>query len=77
MLTKITFTISLIGGVCGAAKELFSTALQSLFLHTPFQLDRNEDCTGISEYVPGLTDIVETVWYGTVFRFYIRCALIL
>lgn len=36
------------------------------------QLDRNEDCTGISEYVPGLTDIVETVWYGTVFRFYIR-----
>ncbi|VDL62085.1 unnamed protein product [Nippostrongylus brasiliensis] len=36
------------------------------------QLDRNGDCTGISEYIPGLTDIVHTVWYGTVFRFYIR-----
>ncbi|VDM55036.1 unnamed protein product [Angiostrongylus costaricensis] len=36
------------------------------------QLDKNGDCTGISEYVPGLTEIVHTMWYGTVFRFYIR-----
>ncbi|PIO75339.1 7 transmembrane receptor [Teladorsagia circumcincta] len=36
------------------------------------QLDKNGDCTGIAEYIPGLTDIVHTVWYGTVFRFYIR-----
>ncbi|KAK6009454.1 hypothetical protein OSTOST_25610, partial [Ostertagia ostertagi] len=35
-------------------------------------LDKNGDCTGIAEYIPGLTDIVHTVWYGTVFRFYIR-----
>nr|CDJ80527.1 7TM GPCR domain containing protein [Haemonchus contortus] len=36
------------------------------------QLDKNGDCTGIAEYIPGLTEIVHTVWYGTVFRFYIR-----
>ncbi|EYC24164.1 hypothetical protein Y032_0014g2362 [Ancylostoma ceylanicum] len=36
------------------------------------QLDRNGDCTGVFEYIPGLTDLVHTVWYGTVFRFYIR-----
>ncbi|KJH52036.1 hypothetical protein DICVIV_01737 [Dictyocaulus viviparus] len=42
------------------------------FLSLVFQLDRNGNCTGISEYTPGLTDIVNTVWYGTVFRFYIR-----
>ncbi|KIH49017.1 hypothetical protein ANCDUO_20909 [Ancylostoma duodenale] len=35
-------------------------------------LDRNGDCTGVFEYIPGLTDLVHTVWYGTVFRFYIR-----
>ncbi|KAJ1353802.1 hypothetical protein KIN20_010546 [Parelaphostrongylus tenuis] len=36
------------------------------------QMDKNGDCTGISEYVPGFTEIVDTMWYGTVFRFYIR-----
>uniref|UniRef100_A0A1I7XUK9 G_PROTEIN_RECEP_F1_2 domain-containing protein n=1 Tax=Heterorhabditis bacteriophora TaxID=37862 RepID=A0A1I7XUK9_HETBA len=35
-------------------------------------VEKNDNCTGLTEYSPGLTDLVNTVWYGTVFRFYIR-----
>lgn len=36
------------------------------------QITKNMDCTGLTEYVPGLSPLVETYWYGTIFRFYIR-----
>ncbi|CAI4232670.1 unnamed protein product [Auanema sp. JU1783] len=37
------------------------------------EVQKNFNCTGVTEYLPGLRDeIVGTFWYGTVFRFYTR-----
>uniref|UniRef100_A0AC34RHK0 G-protein coupled receptors family 1 profile domain-containing protein n=1 Tax=Panagrolaimus sp. JU765 TaxID=591449 RepID=A0AC34RHK0_9BILA len=37
-----------------------------------YTLKKNGNCTGLTEYEPVLTDLVNDYFYGTLFRFYAR-----
>ncbi|CAL2031135.1 unnamed protein product [Caenorhabditis brenneri] len=55
----------------------FCMFILSLLLRAPIlfemQIEQNPECIGeISEYYLNLSPIVNTFWYGTVYRFYIR-----